>query len=445
MASTILYHNQLLNVETDLMFHEDEQSFYYYDINSGAWRIIPVKDKDTGPQARLLASFLEANFPDLDVNSTALKELRSGVVRTIKNTFSDDKFDDHPYTAFKDGIFDWSTFTLLPHDKTKIAFHSFDFDCPHNSQVIHTPVFDTYIQRVFRDDPQMQAFIPEMFGYYILPKTKEPAAFYVYGPARSGKSVMLDLVRLLIGDQFSCSFSLQSLTSDKYTVAELAGKRINIQDEDESEFILSDKFKALISQNKVQAERKYSPPFSFRPRCKFIFGSNQLPNFKSVDDGLERRLRFIEFKNPLEPEEQDKNILAKLTKELPGIVQKAMAAAEAFVKRKEEFNLPNASIETSKQFVVESEPVLSFFLEKYRIRPDALRDQVPSEGWTLYADIYRDYVEWCRINGKHHKSSIKAAKVLDRLPGMKPVHTRDGNYRPCSPIKQSTTASKPLF
>lgn len=445
LTASVLHNGQLLEVQNDLMFHADEQVFYYYDQESGAWRLIPIGDKDTGPQAKLLSKFLDANFPDVDATTTAIKELRSGIVRFIDNVFTDDKFLQHPYTAFRNGIFDWSTFKLLPHDKKTVAFHSFDFDCPHNAQVIHTPVFDAYLKRCFLDDPQMQAFIPEMLGYYMLPQTKEPAAFYLYGQARSGKSVMLDLVRELIGDQFACSFSLQSLTSDKYTVAELAGKRINIQDEDESEFILSDKFKALISQNKMQAERKYGTPFTFRPRCKLLFGSNQLPMFKNVDDGLMRRLRFIEYKHPLRPDEQDKNILQKLIQELPGIVQKAMQAAEAFMARKEEFNLPEASLQTAKQFNIESEPALSFMEEIYVIRPDAADDAIPSEGWTAFSDIYRDYREWCKECGKYPKSRIKFAKILDRIPQLKNGRNNDARFRSCVRKGNPPQYSKPLF
>lgn len=429
LAASILHNGQLLEVQSDLMFHENEQAFYYYNETSGAWRIIPIGDRDTGTQAKLLANFLETNFPDVDVNTAAIKELRSGIVRIIQNTFSDDQFDDHPYTAFKDGLFDWSTFTLLPHDKTKIAFHSFDFAYPHDAQVIPTPVFDAYIQRVFRDDPQMQTFIPEMFGYYLLPKTREPAAFYIYGPARSGKSVMLDLIRLFIGDQFACSFSLQSLTSDKYTVAELAGKRINIQDEDESEFILSDKFKALISQNKMQAERKYGAPFTFRPRCKLLFGSNLLPKFNSADDGLMRRLRFIEFKNPLEVHEQDKNILEKLRKELPGIMQKAIIAAKAFIERKEEFALPEASNLTAREFLLETDSALAFVDEMITLCPNASLDEIPSEGWTSSSEIYKAYEEWCKANGRKAKRNSHFGTDTKKIKGFMFGRSAETRYR----------------
>lgn len=444
LASAIMYDGHLLDAQSDILFHADEQAFYHYSPASGAWVIIPVGDRDTGPLARMLSAFLETNFPDVDANSAAIKELRSAIVRIMGNVVGEDTHELARYTAFRDGLFDWTAFELVPHDKAKIAFHSFPFDCPHGAQVIHTPVFDAYLARAFKDDQAMQAFVPEMIGYYMLPRTKEPAAFYLYGQARSGKSVMLDLIRELIGDRFTCSFSLQSLTGDKFTVAELAGKRVNIQDEDESEFILSDKFKALISQAKVQAERKYGTPFTFRPRCKLLFGSNQLPMFKNVDEGLMRRLRFIEYKHPLRPEEQDKEILEKLVGELPGIVQRAMRAAEAFMSRGQEFVLSESSLRTAEQFAIESEPALSFMDECYQVFPDAADDAVPSEGWTAFADIYKHYREWCKENGKYPKSSQKLVKILDRVPGLKAARNADARFRSCA-RRGVPTYPKPLF
>ncbi len=444
LASTIMFDGHLLDAKVDILFHADEQIFYHYDQASGAWVIIPVGDRDTGPLAKMLSSFLETNFPDVDANSSAIKELRAAIVRIMDNVVGEETHELTRYTAFQDGLLDWQTFELVPHDKTKLAFHSFPFSYPHETQVIHTPVFDAYLARAFKDDAAMQAFIPEMIGYYMLPKTKEPAAFYLYGQARSGKSVMLDLMRELIGDRFTCSFSLQSLTSDKYTVAELAGKRVNIQDEDESEFILSDKFKALISQSRIQAERKYGTPFSFCPHCKLLFGSNQLPMFKSVDDGLMRRLRFIEYKHPLLPEEQDKEILEKLIRELSGIVQRSIKAARAFMDRGQEFNLSESSIHTAEQFAIESEPALAFMEECYQIYPDAASDAVPSEGWTPYSDIYKHYQTWCKENGKYPKSSSKFVKVLDRIPKLKIGRSSDIRFRSCV-RRGSQTYPKPTF
>lgn len=96
LGSSIMYQGEILDVSQDLMFHGDEQVFYYYDQTSGAWRLIPIGDKDTGTQAKLFSRFLDANFPDVDANSNAIKELRSGVVRFIDNVFTDTLYDDHP-------------------------------------------------------------------------------------------------------------------------------------------------------------------------------------------------------------------------------------------------------------------------------------------------------------------------------------------------------------
>ena len=416
---------------TDVMYHEEEHAFYYYDGSQGVWKIVSDTDKEVGAMAKLLTSFLLTAFPDLNITTQTIQEVKYSIARLMDKTFRESMASKHAYTAFKDGLFNWRTFQLEPHSKDKFAFHSFDFDCPFGKPAIPTPIFDAYLARCFPGDKDMPPFVLEMFGYYLLPFADEPAAFYVYGVARAGKSVMLDIVKEMIGDQYTCSFSLQSLTGDKYTVAELAGKRVNIQDEDESEYVLPDKLKALISQSKVQAERKYAPPFSFRPRCKFLFGSNQLPNFKNVDEGLKRRLYFVEFKHALEKHEQDKKITEKLIAEMPGIVQKSMNAAKQFVERGQEFEIPEASVRTGEQFVIENESVLSFFHETYLIAPDAADDNVPSDGWTASAEMYEKYQEWCRLSGKKPKSRMKFVKILDFVKGLKTARTNAARYRSC--------------
>ncbi len=422
---------RIITPENDLLYHDTEHAFYLYNSTRGLWEMVWDGDRNTGHTARLLSTFINMAYPEVSITNQTLTELKDEIIRTVGHRYNEELDGLSHYTAFTDCLFDWRTFLVTPHDPAKVAFHGYDFPFPQDFAA--TPVFDAYLLKSFPDDEEMRTFIPEMLGYYLIPHVKEPAAFYVYGVARAGKSVLLDLARLLIGPSFVCSFSLQSLTTDRFTLAELAGKRVNVQDEDESEYILPDKLKALVSQAPMQAERKYGSPFTFRPRCKFLFGSNQLPNFKSVDEGLKRRLNFIEFKHQLKKEEQDKQLIEKLKSELPGILRRAMLAAQNFLDRNEEFNMPAATIVTADAFMIESEPVWSFFHDRYQITaPDHKPSVNPTLGWTKTSDLYDEYREWCSDNGKHSKSKPRFVKALDGIPGLRIERSGDGQrWRSC--------------
>ena len=416
-----------------MLFHENEQLFYAYDEETGAWAAIPLGDKDTGPMARLLETFLIENYPALNITTQMIGELRNAVVRAFPRRYDEKRHGLPNFTAFRDGLYNWQTFEFSNHDKEKMAFHSLPLNFP--TDVTPTPAFDSFFQKAFPEDQAARDFIPEMIGYYLIPNVREPAAFYLVGKARTGKSTFLDfLADDIVGESFTCAFSLEALTTDKFVPAELAGRRLNVQDEDESEFINADKLKALISQRRIDAQRKFGNPFSFQPRCKFIFGSNQMPNFKQVDDGLKRRLYFLEFNHPLTKAEQDKAMPEKLRAELPGIVYKVVAAARGFMERNQEFVLPESVSTLGDKFALESDPVLLFFAEMYNIHqnPVSAPGTPNTFEWSTSAGMYDQYVNWCQTNRKIPKSSPRFYKSLENIPGLKTE--RDGNgtrWRSC--------------
>ncbi|HFL3582401.1 hypothetical protein [Clostridioides difficile] len=56
-------------------------------------------------------------------------------------------------------------------------------------------------------------------------------------------------------------------------------------------------------------------PYEYRPACKMIFASNNLPNIYDNSHGFYRRLMIISFSRIFEDNEQDVNLIDKLIKE----------------------------------------------------------------------------------------------------------------------------------
>jgi len=400
----------LLVPKDDLLFHENESCFYFW--TGEYWRIVDERDQKTGEFARILYNFLLSEFKDsINITFTLVQNLKTAIVNFFPKRFS--SLHQSHYTAFKDMSFCWDTMSFVPTIKEHYAFHYY----PFTTQEIYscqTPVFDYYINSSFPEDTQsMNKFLEEMIGYYLSP-SQEPHIFFLHGRARTGKSVFLDLLSMLVGDQFVSSYSLQSLTEDKYIIAELAGKRVNIKDEDESKYIDGGKLKAISSHRKTEAQRKFGNPFNMYPQTKMIFASNQLPKFKSIDDGTQRRINFIYFGTPIEKEKQDKNLLNKLEFELPGIIRKAMLeGAKRFYENNEEFDLPATIVNANKEFIQESSSAVMFFYEYFKVDPDLDVDKYyPSD------EIYRLYRGWCEENGKQAMASNVFHRALSEQDEM---------------------------
>jgi len=411
--------------EREFLFHENEQTFYFY--NQKYWQIIDDSNIKTGAMARLLTKYLINNYPQINIQSNTVSELKYFLTKTIENVY--DKPELTPYTAFEDCVLDLTTLETFPHSPELLAFHYLPIPFPKVEQP--TPVFDYFLECAFPGNEEMKNLLYEMLGFYLSPS---PAGFtfFIYGAAAAGKSQLLELIKILIGKQFYSGVSLQSLTNSSFSVAGLLGKRVNIKDEDESEYIKSDKLKALIDHRTIQAEKKFSQPFDFEPFTKFLFASNQLPKFKMVDDGLLRKLIFVEFKNPIPPERRDIHLLNKLKAELPGIIYKALQGMRRFYDNGERFVLPKDCKDGEHSFLYTSLAAIQFFEDNY-ILTEKHREE-NQDLWTRNETLYNAYKDWSKENGKTPLNSMNFFKqLLDNIPELKTRAFHDGRFKNCYP------------
>lgn len=393
---------------TDLAFNRNEKTMYVYA--DGLWTVVDDMDDRTGDLAVLVDRFLLEHYPEQSPTTERINALKESVFRRTPMKF--DSSVPSPFSVFSDASMDLSKpgFPVVPHSRSHFATHGFRFATSDVS--MPTPAFDAYMARTFAD-PEERSLVMDMLGYYLTPFDEEPAFFYLYGPPRTGKSRLMNLMPKLIGERFVSSFSLQSLTTRLETVAELAGKRLNSLDEDESDRIQSDKFKALVDHSLTEARRLYQASYSYRPRTKFLFSSNQLPRFQNVE-GLERRIHFVSFDRIIPKEDQDKSIDSRLEAEIPGIVGKALVAAQAFANRNGEFVDPASSVALKEEFLRSVVPARLFVDECCVI----LADEESSWKYTGNPELYKAYRAWCSMSGHKPFSSQNFHKQLLSIPGV---------------------------
>ena len=261
----------------------------------------------------------------------------------------------------------------------------------------------TLIKDSGRTDPELIKVVQEMFGFYLLNNLKAQTVFFLVGKGANGKSVMVRIIEKMIGTEFVSAMSIQNLTMNQFATSGLIGKKVNICNEEESKFLRSDKFKALISGDLIQAERKHERQFAFRPVTKYLFASNRLPSFEGVNFGIRRRMKIIPFKKVFEVEEQNKNLAEELLEELPGIIKWAIEGAKRLVEYNYQFADSAAVKKTLRDFENVTSSALMFFRRNYKPDPD---------GFMGNMELYREYDTWCLENGKRPMSSISFHRDL---------------------------------
>jgi putative DNA primase/helicase len=309
-----------------------------------------------------------------------------------------EKDDNTGYVAFKDVLLNLNTFETEPFDILK--FVTFHFDCNYADTEMEIPTFTEYLKtslvdkkNVLATDYELISLVQEMFGVFLLDNMDTSAAFFLVGTGSNGKSIMTMILENMFGIEYCSAYSIQSLTTKQFTMPGIIGKKINISNEEESKYMQADKFKALVTGDLVEAEHKFGKSFAFKPKTKFIFGTNAMLTFDGINYGLKRRLKFIPFNRKFKPGEgiPFNKFKAMLLVEMPGIIGWAIEGAKRIMDNNYVFTVSKASVRSSQDFEDEVSSALRFFRECY---------EIDNTGFVPNDQIYDHYKEWCTKNGK---------------------------------------------
>lgn len=301
---------------------------------------------------------------------------------------------DTTYIALDDKLINLTTFDFEEQDIAKVAL--FKIPCKALDIGAPCPLWNKFLSEVLvttkgNPDGSLVNLVQEVFGYYLLNELKPHAVFFLVGQGGNGKSVLLNILKSLIGEKYTTSQSIQSLTTDKFAPASLIGKKVNIVNEEESKYLRADKFKALVSGDQISAQRKFEGCFQFTPHTKYIFATNEMPTFEGVNEGLRRRMYIIPFNRIFKQEEMNWNLTDELKTELPAILGWALRGAQRLIKNNYRFS-PSTTAELSRdEFITGTSSALHFIKENY----------VVDDQCTVRKDeLYVEYSMWCKTNGK---------------------------------------------
>ncbi len=329
--------------------------FFVYDEENGCFQ-------ETPDLSVLLFDVLEDRIENLTTKE--LKEIQNLIAVRSYIHIEEDAFNkDADIINFKSGVLDWRTMELY-NQGPKLLFNYY-IDSPliiEEEADIKTPIFDQFCETSLQNDSLKIQFILEMIGYCISDSNAAKCAFFLVGEANSGKSIILNFITKLVGERLVANIPLHRL-SEKFPRAELVGKKLNVAGE-LSGRMLSDisVYKGLTGGDRLEAERKGSAVFFFKPRAKLIFSGNCFPQVKENDvtNAFINRMGLLMFNCSIEPEKQDKQLLSKLWDERGSIVMKSLYALQRLAERNFAFELPEDSKEYIKHYKANQNSVISF-------------------------------------------------------------------------------------
>ena len=290
------------------------------------------------------------------------------------------------WICLQNGMFNLDSAEFQPHKKD--FYSTIALDVEYNPKSPHRcSRWIQFLEETIQT-PEVIAFVQEFFGYCLTRDTRYTAGLILLGPGSDGKSVLLKVLRTLVGKANCSAVSFADL-EDQFHRASLFNKLLNISTEVGSKALESTYFKAIVTGDPISAAFKHLTPFEFTPFCKLAFATNQLPRVRDNTYGYFRRLNIVRFKRQFFGAADDKDLEGTLLKELSEIFLWALAGLDRLRKQKG-FTTCDELMDERQDYRRLNDPVLCFMEDRCSL----------GEGYSsLKDDLYREYKAFCNSNG----------------------------------------------
>jgi len=122
--------------------------------------------------------------------------------------------DQTQYLTLQNGLYDIATGTLGPHTPDIFTTNLLPYDYNPETQC---PRFLHYLDEVFLGKKDTIDFVQESVGYIFQKDIPKPSLFFLIGSGSNGKSVFVNTLTSLVGEENTCSISLNSFSNEYLT------------------------------------------------------------------------------------------------------------------------------------------------------------------------------------------------------------------------------------
>jgi putative DNA primase/helicase len=324
-------------------------------------------------------------------------------------------FDTHSWLLnVQNGVIDLQTGQLRPHRRdlwltkqTPVAYDA-DAQCPR---------WERFILEIFGGDTDLAAFIQRAVGYSLTSDTRERVLFVMHGRGRNGKDTLLEVISTLLGDYAlrTPADTLLTRENDRGRVSDdvaalRGGRFVAASETDEGRWLSEAKVKELTGSQTLTARHLYGRYFQFEAEFKLWLATNHQPVIRGTDDGIWDRIRLLPFnvrfylpweERPPDAPAADLGLKATLRRELPGILNWAIAGCRAW--QREGLGMPAAVQRANTAYRAEMDTLAPFLAE--------CCVQHPSFSVSVGA-LYQTYVAWCERSGEKPLGKIKFGRQL---------------------------------
>jgi putative DNA primase/helicase len=282
------------------------------------------------------------------------------------------------------------------------------------------PRFVAFVDEITGGDTKLAAYIQRVIGYALTGRANEQCLFFLHGSGANGKSVLLSVVKALLGSELAKQTPSETLMAKRShqtnDIARLQDLRVVIANEVEDGTQLAEALvKQMSGEDTMTARFHYQEYFEFVPKFKLFIAGNHKPMIHGRDDGIWRRVRLIPFDVTIPKAKRDKRLQEKLRAELPGILNWAIKGCLDWQKLG--LAEPAAVTKAVGAYRVEMDVIQQWIDERCTV--------APSCEWKA-SMAYGDYRNWAQDSG--YKPLALGTFSRDLGKRFTRVKRKDANY-----------------
>ena len=302
-----------------------------------------------------------------------------------KELTSREVFNRKPLFNFRNGVLELETGNFREHSPSDMNSIQVDYDYDPQAKC---PKFEIFVSQIMAERIASINLLQEMFGYVFFNNCSLQKCFFLIGDGANGKSVLLNVLRALVGKENVSNVEMSGL-AEQFQRIKLLNSLVNISTETASNVKGAESiFKQVVVGDEISGCYKNKDYVDFSPRCVMISACNEYIKARDDTTGFLRRICFIDFPRKFEKEKADKKLEDKLKVELSGIFNWAYEGYKR-LKAQGGFTETPEQIELLDDFRKSINPIAAFIEDVlFDFNEDLSRKQ-----------LYNKYVDWTKEAG----------------------------------------------
>jgi putative DNA primase/helicase len=293
--------------------------------------------------------------------------------------------------AFSNGLLHIPTRTLHPCDSAYFNGNALPF--AYDADAVPPAAWLSFLNSLWADDAESIRCLRQWFGYVLSGDRLHHKMMLIVGPKRSGKGTVAHVQRALVGeDNFAAptlaslgmQFGLQPLIGR--TLACISDARLSGRTDTA---VVTENLLRISAGDPVDVPRKFAVDWSGVLGTRFLLLSNELPRLSDHSGALASRFLIVQTTQSFLGRE-DKGLLLRLLRELPGIVNWSLDGLDD-LNEVGWFTEPESTRDAVQEMEDLGSPIAAFVRDCCIVEPGT---------WVPTGELFESWRSWCREQGR---------------------------------------------